>query len=192
MNRKRKDATEYALTAFNSLKANQHRWIDVLISDAERSISRLFYDQVFSSGADRSGYSTVLKEDWQLQKMCDDHYMAPQSVTKFIMDEQALLDDWDAFVECFMLCRKTHYVKKSQNDKLAALTKKTNVLTRDRYKKLGFNLYKDGKPNYCMKKPELQVPSYFTNWEMGYQNNGFRSMVVDNKVGTLDEFLNAA
>ena len=69
MSRKRKDATEYALTAFNSLKANQHRWIDVLISDAERSISRLFYDQVFSTGPDKSGFSTVLNNEWDLQKM---------------------------------------------------------------------------------------------------------------------------
>ena len=189
----RKDPIEYALTAFNSLKANKYRWNNMLISDTERSISRIFYDQVFSTGPDKSGFSTVLKGEWGLQKMCDDHYMAPQSVTKFIMDQAGiLLEDYEYFLDCFKMCRKTHYVKKSQNDKLAALTKKTNVLTRDRYKKLGFNLYKDGKPNYCMKKPELQVPSYFTNWEMGYQNNGFRSMVVDNKVGTLDEFLNAA
>lgn len=193
MSRKRKDPNEYALTAFNALKANQYRWNKMLVTDAERSISRLFYDSVFSSGADRSGFSTVLKNDWKLQPMTDDHYMAPQSVTKFIMDQaNIVLDDYDYFLDCFLMCRKTHLVMKSQNEELKFLTKKTNILTRDRYKHLGLNLYKGGKPNYIMEKPELQVPSYFTDWERGYQINGFRSTVVDNKQGNLSRFLNAA
>ena len=75
MSRKRRNVTEYALTAFNSLKANKYRWNNMLISDTERSISRIFYDQVFSTGPDKSGFSTVLKGDWRSQKMCDDHYM---------------------------------------------------------------------------------------------------------------------
>ena len=191
MSRKRRNATEYALTAFNSLKANKYRWNTMLISDTERSISRVFYDQVFSTGPDKSGFSTVLKGEWGLQKMCDDHYMAPQSVTKFIMDQaDILLEDYEYFLDCFKMCRKTHYVKKSQNDKLSALTKKTTVLTRDRYKHMGWNLYKDGNPNHVMTRPELQVPSYFTDWELGYQSNGFRATVVENEVGNLENFLN--
>jgi len=188
MKRKLKNPSEYALTAFLALKANQYRWNKMLVSDAERSISRLFYDQVFSSGADKSGFSTTLKNEWDLQSMTDDHYMAPQSVTKFIMDSEFLLENFEHFLDCFLMCRKTHWVKKSENEKLKELTKKTNILTRDRYKHMGWNLYKDGKPNYVMEKPELQVPSYFTDWEMGYQNNGFRSMAVDNKVNNLEDF----
>ena len=185
----RKDPIEYALTAFNSLKANKYRWNNMLISDTERSISRIFYDQVFSTGPDKSGFSTVLKGDWRSQKMCDDHYMSPQSVTKFIMDQaDILLEDYDYFLDCFLMCRKTHYVTKQQNDKLARLTKNIAVLTRDRYKHMGWNLYKDGNPNYVMETPELQVPSYFTDWEKGYQINGFRSTVVENEVGNLGNF----
>ena len=90
------------------------------------------------------------------------------------------------------MCRKTHWVMKSQNEELKFLTKKTNILTRDRYKHMGFNLYKDGKPNYVMKNPELEVPTYFTDWEKGYQINGFRATVVENEQGDLSEFLNAA
>ena len=104
MSRKRKDPIEYALTAFNSLNANKYRWNGMLIEDAERSISRLYYDQVFSSGPDKSGFSTVLKNDWELQRMTDDHYMAPQSVTKFIMDQaNIILDDYDYFLDCFLM-----------------------------------------------------------------------------------------
>ena len=188
MAKRSKDPREYALTAFNALKANQYRWNNMLESDAERSVARLFYDQVFSSGADRSGFSTTLKNNWCLQKMTDDHYMAPQSVTKFIMDSEFLLENFDHFLDCFLMCRKTHWVKKSENEQLKKLTKKTKILTRDRYKHMGWNLYKAGKPNFVMEKPELQVPSYFTDWEMGYQNNGFISMVVDNKISTLEDF----
>ena len=191
--RKRKDPTEYALTAFLSLKANQYRWNKMLVTDAERSISRLFYDSVFSSGANKSGFSTVLKNDWKLQAMTDDHYMAPQSVTKFIMDQSdIILEDYDHFEDCFMMCRKTHWVMKSQNEELKNLTKKTSILTRNRYKHLGLNLYKGGKPNYVLENPELEVPTYFTDWEKGYQINGFRSTVVDNEQGDLSGFLNAA
>jgi hypothetical protein len=190
MSKKRKNPAEYALTAFNSLRANQYRWDKMLMTDAERSISRLFYDSVFSSGADRSGFSTVLKNDWKLQPMTDDHYMSPQSVTKFIMDQSnIMLEDYDYFEDCFMMCRKTHWVMKSQNEELKYLTKKTSILTRDRYKHLGLNLYKDGKPNYVMEKPELEVPTYFTDWEKGYQINGFRPTVVDNEKGSLEGFL---
>jgi len=188
MSRQRKDPNEYALTAFNSLNANKYRWNTMLISDTERSISRLFYDQVFSSGPNKSGFSTVLKNDWGSQKMCDDHYMAPQTVTKFIMDQAGiLLEDYDYFLDCFMMCRKTHHVTKQQNDDLAKLTKNTTVLTRDRYKHMGFNLYKRGLPNYVMTRPELQVPSYFTDWERGYQINGFRPASVENEVGNLED-----
>ena len=41
-----------------------------------------------------------------------------------------------------------------------------------------------------MKTPELEVPTYFTNWEEGYQINGFRSTVVENEVGNLEVHLN--
>jgi len=188
MARKRRDPYEYALTAFNSLNANKYRWNSSITSDVERSISRLFYDQVFSSGANKSGFSTTLKHEWDNQDMTDDHYMAPQSVTKFIMDSEFLLEEIDQFLDIFMMCRKTHYIKKSENEKLKELTKKTKVLTRDRYKHLGFNLYKKGNPNKSLIKPELMVPSYFTDWELGYQNNGFVATIVNNERGSLEDF----
>ena len=125
---------------------------------------------------------------WDDQPMTDDHYMAPQSVTKFIMDTKFLLEDFDHFLDCFMLCRKTHYVKRYENDELRELTKKTKVLTKDRYKYLGWKLYKDGNPNMSFAEPELMVPSYFTDWEQGYQNNGFVATIVNNEHGSLEEF----
>ena len=81
----KREPIEYARTAFDSLKGSQYRWNKSLTTSIERSISRLFYDQVFSSGADRSGFSTIPKSEWCEHTMTDDHYMAPQSVTKFIM-----------------------------------------------------------------------------------------------------------
>ena len=189
MSKKKKDHVEYARTAFYGLIANKHRWNKETTTDIERSISRLFYDQVFSSGADKSGMSTVLKHEWDLAPMTDDHYMAPQSVTKYIMDTEFLLEDFDHFLDIFLMCRKTHYVYKSHNENLKDLTKKTLILTRDRYKHLGYNLYKNGRPENMLKTPELQVPSYFTDWERGYQQNGFRATIVENPVSTLGDFL---
>jgi len=189
MKKKKKDCVEYAKTTFYSLIANKHRWNKEITTDIERSISRLFYDQVFSSGADKSGMSTVLKHEWDLAPMTDDHYMAPQSVTKYIMDTEFLLEDFDHFLDIFLMCRKTHYVFKHQNEKLKDLTKKTFILTRDRYKHLGYNLYKNGKPDYILETPELEVPTYFTDWEKGYQQNGFRATIVENTVNTLSKFL---
>ena len=118
MSKKKKDHVEYARTAFYGLIANKHRWNKETTTDIERSISRLFYDQVFSSGADKSGMSTVLKQEWDLAPMTDDHYMAPQSVTKYIMDTEFLLEDFDHFLDIFLMCRKTHYVYKSHNENL--------------------------------------------------------------------------
>ena len=98
-------------------------------------------------------------------------------------------EDFDNFLDIFLMCRKTHYVYKSHNENLKDLTKKTLILTRDRYKHLGYNLYKNGRPENMLKTPELQVPSYFTDWERGYQQNGFRATIVENPVSTLGDFL---
>jgi len=184
----KKDPIEYAKTAFDSLIVSKSRWNKDFTTSTERSISRLYYDQVFSSGPDKSGFSTVPKAKWSLQVMTDDHYLAPQTITKFIMDSEFLLENFDHFLDCFLMCRKTHYVAKTQNEELKKLTKKTSVLTRNRYKHMGFNLYKDGNADFILKTPELTVPSYLTDWEMGYQNNGFRATIVEDKRGSLESF----
>ena len=54
--RLKREPIEYARTAFDSLKSSQYRWNKNLTTSTERSIARLFYDQVFSSGADKSGF----------------------------------------------------------------------------------------------------------------------------------------
>ena len=30
--------------------------------------------------------------------------------------------------------------------------------------------------------PELQVPSYYTDWERGFQGNNFRPTIIENKI----------
>ena len=171
---------EYALTAFNSLKANMYRWTKDLDSHVERSISRVFYDQVVSTGPVKTKWSTVLSQDWEYNVMCDDHYMAPQTVCKFIMDCPFVLEDFNIFSDIFAACRKTIYITKDQNEELKQLTKKEPVVTRDRYKHLGYTIYVNGDPNNVLEKPELEVPSYYTDWENKTHANGFRPIVVDN------------
>ena len=60
------------------------------------------------------------------------------------------------------------------------MTKKEPVVTRDRYKHLGYTIYVNGDPNNVLEKPELEVPSYYTDWENKTHANGFRPIVVDN------------
>tara|TARA_B100000424_G_C22780058_1_gene419517 strand:+ start:155 stop:691 length:537 start_codon:yes stop_codon:yes gene_type:complete len=172
---------EYALTVYNSLKANSYRWKKGRYSDAEKSISRLLYDQCHSVGPQKTGLTTVPKALHNKDLMADDHYMTPQSATNFIYDNDFILNDFDKFFDFYISCLNTCYVLKSQNQEMKTITKK-NILTKDRYKHLGYPLYKDGDPNNMVE--ELPVPEYYTEWERG-NNFKFKS-----SISTLEDFIN--
>jgi hypothetical protein len=180
---------EYCLTAWNILKSNAYRWHSELNTDAERTISRMFYQSVFDTLPDKTGLSTVADATSKDEGMTDDHYMAPQTVAKFIMERPELLNNYEKFEEIFLFCRKTVAVTKEQNLKLAQITKKQPVLTKDKYHYLGYDLYFEGE-----KLPEhnqvLDVPEDFTEWESKFIKNDFRpTTVYIPEVSTLEEFL---
>ena len=175
---------EYALTAFNSMRANVNRW-NKNIGDGERSISRIFYDQVFSSGEKPSGLSTVPKIDQANEKMCHDHYLKPQSVAKFIMDTKFHLEDFDSFFQIFEMCRSTHFITKKQNEILKKSTKNGTILTKYTYTENKFILYKENV--LVDNHPILEVPEYYSDWEIKYRENGFTALCSP-KI-TLDNFL---
>ena len=164
---------EYALTAYNSLGANSYRWKKGRYSDAEKSISRVLYDQCHSTGPQTTGLTTVPKDIQNKELMAHDHYMTPQSATNFIYENDFILNDLDKFFDFYISCLKTCYILKSQNQEMKTITKK-NILTKDRYKHLGYTLYKDGDPNKIVK--ELPVPEYYTEWEIG-NNFKFKSSI---------------
>ena len=180
---------EYCLTAWNNLKANAYRWHKELNTDAERTISRMFYQAVFDTCPNKTGLSTIPGAKTPMDNMTDDHYMAPQTVAKFIMESPVLLNDYNKFEEIFLFCRKTIVVTKEQNLKLAQITKKQPVLTKDKYYYLGYDLY-FGEEKLPEQNQVLDVPKAFTEWESEFIDNQFRPTVVyQPKVPTLNEFM---
>ena len=180
---------EYCLTAWNNLKANAYRWHKELNTNAERTISRMFYQAVFDSLPDKTGLSTIPRAKTPMYNMTDDHYMAPQTVAKFVMESPELLNDYNRFEKIFLFCRKTIVVTKEQNLKLAQITKKQPVLTKDKYHYLGFKLYY-GSEELPEINQVLDVPKEYTEWESRFIDNGFRPTVVwTPKIVTLDRFM---
>ena len=165
---------EYALTTYNSLKVNSYRWKKGQYGDAEKSISRLLYDQCHSTGPQTTKLTTVPKDRQNKELMTHDHYMTPQSATNFVIEnKKIILNDFDMFFDFYISCLNTCYILKTQNQEMKTITKK-NILTKDRYKFLGYTLYKDGDPNKIIE--ELPVPEYYTEWEKG-NNFKFKSSI---------------
>ena len=179
---------EYCLTAWNNLKANAYRWHPELNTNAERTISRMFYQSVFDSLPDRTGFSSHPGAKYTWNSMVDDHYMAPQTVAKFVMENPELLNDYKKFQEIFLFCRRTIVVTKEENNRLAQITKKQPVLTKDKYYHLGIKLY-HGNEELPTMNQVLDVPESFTKWENKFIKNNFRpTTVYVPKKPNLDEF----
>jgi len=179
---------QYCLTAWNNLKANAYRWHPELNTDAERSISRMFYQSVFDTLNNKTGFSTSpgAKSTWE--GMVDDHYMAPQTVAKFVMENPELINDYKKFQEIFLFCCKTIVVTKEENAKLAQITKKQPVLTKDKYHYLGIKLY-HGYEELPTMNQVLDVPKTFTEWESKFIKNDYRPTVVyTESKSNLDKF----
>jgi hypothetical protein len=180
---------EYCLTAWNNLKANAYRWHPELNTDAERTISRMFYQSVFDSLPDKTGLSSTPNAKSTDEGMTDDHYMAPQTVAKFVMENPELLNSYDKFQEIFLFCRRTIVVTKEENARLAQITKKQPVLTKDKYHHLGIKLY-NGYEELPTMNQVLDVPKSFTEWENKFIKNDFRpTTVYVPKISNLDEHL---
>ena len=179
---------EYCLTAWNNLKANAYRWHPELNTNAERTISRMFYQTVFDSNPDKTGLSSTPGAKHTDEGMTNDHYMAPQTVAKFVMENPELLNSYDKFQKIFLFCRKTIVVTKEENKRLAQLTKKQPVLTKDKYYHLGIKLYQDYVALPTMNQV-LDVPESFDKWEQKFIKNDFRPTVVYTEPkSNLDEF----
>ena len=183
-----KRSFEYCLTAWNVLKSNSYRWHEGLNTDAERSIARMFYQSVFDTSAERTGLSTKPGAKYTDEGMTDDHYMAPQTVAKFIIESPKILNNYDKFEEIFLFCRRTIVVTKVENEALKELTKKQPVLTKDKYDYLDMKLY-HGYEELPPINQVLDVPKDFTEWESKFIKNSFRpTTVYVLKKSNLDNF----
>ena len=94
--RRIKNYEKYAETAYISLNANRERWLDNINSihpclDTKRSIERIFYDQIISSGLDKTGLSVLPTKEYYHEKNnptgvkpTDDHFNCPQGLTPLV------------------------------------------------------------------------------------------------------------
>ena len=185
----------YARLGFNALNASKHLWDEGVSTHIERALPRQgMYHPVFDCGSIKTGLSTIgtghiPQNQFQERGLTEDHYMAPQTCGKFILDTPEYLEDFEKFFEFFNFCRRTIIVTKKQNEELKQLTKKENVLTKDRYHHLGYKLY-DSEGLLPEGNQVLDVPHDYTIWEEKFIKNSFRPFVVKSpKASSLVGFL---
>tara|TARA_Y100000004_G_C8771142_1_gene350764 strand:+ start:46 stop:636 length:591 start_codon:yes stop_codon:yes gene_type:complete len=163
------------------------RWNNNMTEDDERAISRQFYQAVFDTGPDRTGFATseralyadsVTRRDYYV----DDHFYSPQRVAKYILDNPNICQNYDKFYEIFLECRKTILVTKEENQKLSSIVKKfENVLTKDKYHYLDMLLH--NKSGVLPEdKQVLNIFPEFTEWERQFIDNDYRPLVVSNHI----------
>ena len=169
-------AKEYCLTTCDFAKASLYRWKPGMNEHTERAISRTFYQMVFDTYPVKTGLSTEPGATTPDKRYTNDHYLSPQTIMKYIMDTE-LFNDYKKFEALFFECRKTIVVTRDQNNKLAQMTRKRPVLTKDKYDYLGYELYY-GDEKLPKINQVLPVPEEFTKWEMKYIKNGFRATIV--------------
>ena len=192
--RRIKEYVKYAETVFISLNANRERWFHNMNStnpcqDTKRSIERIFYDQVISSGLDKTGLSVLPMKEYYNEKNnpngvkpTDDHFNCPQGLTTLVYAHPTMLNNFDELLSFFANMRKTIKVPKPINEKLSQLDK-LGILRKDRYRYLNLKLYINGNPNNVLPTSELEVEKVITNWEL---NKEIKSTDIKLKPSLMD------
>ncbi|MBT7337359.1 hypothetical protein HN801_01485 [Candidatus Peregrinibacteria bacterium] len=169
-----KNPEAYCEVLFNSLSTNRHLWGT---HDACRPITRLAYEEVFSSGNDPYALELISERALALKpaQRCQDHYLSPQFlVGRMIMDNQEkYLDDYDKFKDIFFLARRTITVTKTENSALSTLTYNRGgydgyeiyVPTDKKYDKIGISLLtktdKEGEEGWTAAAVKANPPIPF-------------------------------
>lgn len=99
-------------------------------SDTKISMTRLFYDQVFSCGnPNKTGYisSNALDAKRDKKKICNDHCLSPQFIARMIYDNPDVwLTNYERFKNLFFSSCQTIVVTSQENTKLSNLTSNKN------------------------------------------------------------------
>ena len=115
----------FALVAFHAMRGCLHLWKDGN-SDVLRAMTRILYDQVFSSGdPNKTGYISAAAMDAKREKRktCRDHCLSPQFVARMIYDNPDVwLSDFEKFKTLFYLCCLSITVTSEENTALSRLT----------------------------------------------------------------------
>ena len=168
----------FAEVAFHAMKGVLHLWKDAS-SDTKRAMTRILYDQVFSSGNSYpTGYMSreAMQAAKKGQKTCKDHCLSPQFVARMVYDNpEAWLTDLETFKKLFHACCATILITSKQNLALSNLTKNVNgkftveVATHEKYKHLNITLFHEQK-GYVDSERVLDglVPSILQEYEQQY------------------------
>ena len=90
----------FANVAYHAMRGASPLW-EYSDSDTKISMTRLFYDQIFSSGNPyKTGYisSSALNAKRERKKTCNEHCLSPQFVARMIYDNPDVwLSDFEKF-----------------------------------------------------------------------------------------------
>ena len=166
----------FAEVAFYAMKGALPLWKDAK-PDTVRSMTRILYDQVFSSGdPNKSGYisSAAMEAKRKKLKTCKDHCLSPQFVARMVYDNPDVwLSDLDKFKTLFYKCCTTILVTSKENNQLSQLTTNKNgvlnvlVPTHMKYGHLGINLFHEDK-GYVDDAFDEIVPPELITYEQKY------------------------
>lgn len=141
----------FAEVCFDAMNGTLHRWKNAN-PDTLRSMTRIFYDLVFSSGnSNPTEYISVEAQTFKYTKRVKptkDHFLSPQFVARMIYDQPEIwLKDIVKFKQIFFLCCQTIQVSKKENIDLSKLTSNKHgefivyVPTHKKYEHLGIKLF---------------------------------------------------
>jgi hypothetical protein len=185
--------------AHRCLIANSDHWNSEMTSSTERAVSRIFYHMVFDSPKIKTGLSTIPHNvKFNTDEHAWDHYLRPQSVAKYIMDNQEEnLIDYKRFRYIFDYCRRVVRCTKKENTLLREQTNlhnkpnefnKKGIYTSEQYINLGIRLF--DKHGMVDENVGLPVFDGFSEWEGKFFNNKCRPTVIYSpKKSSLERFL---
>ena len=167
---------EFAGVCFDAMNGVAYRW-KTASQFAQRSMTRLLYDQVFCVGEpNKTGYisSAAMTAKRKGNKTTKDHCLSPQFVARMVYDHSDIwLTDYDKFKSLFYQCCQTIEVTPSENIQLSNLTENKDgefvihVPTHKKYEHLGIVLFHKDKGAVSDVFEDL-VPKELIEYEKSY------------------------
>ena len=135
-------------------------WRNSKFSEIMCPAPRMFYELVHKSNGIRTGLTSRPRNN--LTDLCPDHFLSPQTVGEFVMDNLKYLEDFDLFLKVFECCCSTIAITSDENTALRGL--KYTTPTMYKYQEMGIFLYdKGGNPVDNILAPAIPVCDEF--WE---------------------------
>jgi hypothetical protein len=146
----------YARTAQAALLAihTSGMWRNSRFSETICPAPRMYYDLVHQSNGIRTGLTS--RPNTNLGDLTSDHFLSPQTVAEFILDNLKYMENFDLFLKLFECCCSTIAITSDENTALRDL--KHTTPTMYKYKEMGISLYNEkGKEVDNILAPAIPV-----------------------------------